>query len=329
MSAAERFLALARAALSGQPAASAAPGPAAPSAPVPVAAPVVTSRPTTPPAPVVLASFPSAAAVLGERVLSRGAARLWEVLHDLAVDAGRARRYEQLPRQVTFHCPAVTVAGVLDYDPRHLRRLAGELEAAGLLDCGGHAQSLLSRVMYDGTLWSVLVTPGAEPPRIRADEWRFNWRPDFEADVAGKTGAAAEMSGLLNEKADKAEKYEAARRRAAIPGQNHPPLSSSDISASAALASVAGALSGLWHVHHKKRARAVGHLASQIAAALGEHDRRRYWCRVIWDALTAQNEMRGGLQVLAAQLLRLEADMREGAPWKNPGAVLAARLKAA
>lgn len=327
---AAKFLEMARAALAGGAPVAPAPAPALSpaAAPAPVAAPVVTSRPTTPPAPVVLASFPSAAAVLGERVLSRGAARLWEVLHDLAVDAGRARRYEQLPKQVTFHCPSVTVAGVLDYDPRHLRRLAGELEAAGLLDCGGHVQSCLSRVMYDGTLWSVLVTPGAEPPRIRADEWRYNWRPDFEADVAGKTGAAAEMSGLLNEKADKAEKYEAARRRAAIPGQNLPPLSSSDISASASLRSVADALSGLWTVHHKKRARAVGLLASQIAQALGEHDRRRYWCRVIWDALKAEIEMRAGLQVLAAQLLRLEADMKEGAPWKNPGAVLAARLKA-
>jgi len=73
----------------------------------------------------------------------------------------------------------------------------------------------------------------------------------------------------------------------------------------------------------------VGALASQIAAALSEADRRRYWCRVIWEALRAENEQRAGLQVLAAQLGRLQADLDEGAPWKNPGAVLAARLKVA
>lgn len=295
--------------------------------------PVVIARPVAAPEPRVLASFAPAGAVLGDRVLSRGARRLWDHLHALAVDAARTRGYLDAVHQVVYHCPLVTLAGLLDVTSRHLARLAHELEAVGLLDSGGHAQRVGLRSMYDGTLWAVLMVPEGEPPRLRAEDWRHCWRPDFAADVEGKTGAAAEMSELLKAEADEAEKYGAARLRAAnsglADGQQLPPLSSSDILPRPCLRAVVEALPGLLVLHSSKRARAVGVLASQIAAALVEPDRRRYWCRIIWDALRAENELRPGLQVLAAQFARLDVDIREGAPWRNPGAVLAARLKSA
>jgi hypothetical protein len=255
---------------------------------------------------------------------------MWRQLHRLALDVGRARLYDQVPRSITFHCPAVTLCGLLGITDRHLRRLSGELEAVGLLDCGGHAQQVAGRSMYDGTLWAVLVTPHEEAPRIRADEWKHQWRPDFVTDLEGKTGAFSEMSELLKARADESEKYDTAKRRAANPDAvSPPPLSSSDILPRPSLRAVVEGLSQLWHLHSSKRSRAVGLLASQIAAALVEPERRRYWCRVIWEALRSEHEQRGGLQTFGAQLARLDADLREGAPWKNPGAVLAARLKAA
>lgn len=287
-------------------------------------------RVAEPPLPRVLAAFAPAEAVRGERRLSRGAERLWTYLHRLALDVARERAYLELVSQVVYHCPAVTLAGLLGVTDRHLRRLAGELEAVGLLDCGGHAQNVAGRSLYDGTLWAVQTIPGGEPPRLRAVDWKHVWRPDFVADVQGKTGAALEMSELQTQEADTEEKYGAAKRRAAVPdGKYPPPLSSSDISARPCLRAVVDGLATLAGVHASKRAGMVGALASQIAAALSEADRRRYWCRVIWEALRAENEQRAGLQVLAAQLGRLQADLDEGAPWKNPGAVLAARLKVA
>lgn len=286
--------------------------------------------PVEPPEPKVLATFAPAAEVLGDRVLTRGAARLWEYLHRLALDVAREREYVELVRQVVYHCPAVTLCGLLGVTDRHLRRLSDELEAAGLLDCGGHVQNVDGRAMYDGTLWAVLVTPDSEPPRLRAEDWKHQWRPDFADDVHGKTGAALEMSELLSEGADEGEKYRATKARAATPSaKNPPPLSSSDILPRPTLGAAILSLGELWHLHATKRARAVGVIASQICSALGEPDRRRYWCRVIWQALQGQNEQRAGLQVLQAQLSRLDADLREGAPWRNPGAVLAARLKVA
>lgn len=287
-------------------------------------------RLSDPPPPRVLAVFPSFEALTGAVSLTAGELRAFRLLHRLAVDVARERRYEATPSQVVFHCPAVTLAGALGITDRHLRRLAAGLEAAGLIDCGGHAQQVGARTLYDGTLWAVLTRPG-EPPRIRAEDWRHNWRPDFSADVHAKSGAALEMSELLSKCAEPEDKYKAAKDRAAVSVALRAPLSSSsDISPRPTLKAVLEGLSGLWHLHLSKRARAVGVLASQLAAALVEPDRRRYWCRVLWEALRAQDEGRtGGLAALAGQLDRLSADLLEGAPWRSPGAVLAARLKGA
>ena len=338
MSLADKFLDMARAALGGQVFARDAAHVGAPEGasaahvqrgPIP-AAPVAAARPAELPAPRVLASYPDHHQVVGGRRLSRGAAELWRVLHLVAVTEGKRRGYQAVPDQITYHCPAVTLAGVLGVTDRHLRRLAGELEAAGLLDCGGHAQRVGLRSMYDGTLWAVKMLPNQTTARIRPDEWKHSWRPDFVADVEGKTGAMAEMSELLTREADEAEKMGAVKRRAAISdGINPLPLSSSDILPLGSLRAVSEGLAELWHLHSSKRARAVGLLASKMAQLLAEPERRRYWCRVIWDALKGENEQRGSLQTLGAQIERLEVDLREGAPWKNPGAVLAARLKAA
>lgn len=296
----------------------------------------VTARPAAaadPPPPRVLASFPSAdelTASLGV-TLSRGAQRVWRTLYRLAVDVARAREYTVTPSQVTYHCPAISAAAACGYTDRHLRSLVSEVERAGLLDAGGHAQNVCGRSLYDGTLWSVRTQLDADAPRIRADEWRHNWRPDFAADVEGRKGAAAEISELQATQADAETKYQAAKARAAVLDSNFSPaVSSSEIPAPAGLRAVAERLSGLWHIHPRHRSREVGQLASALCAALCEPERRRYWCRALWEALKAQNEGRtGGLQALAAQLSRLAADLSEGAPWHRPGAVLAARLKAA
>lgn len=283
-----------------------------------------------PPAPRVLATYAPEWEVRAGRRLSRGARRLWELLHRLALDMSRDRGYTFVASQIVLHLPRPSLAGNLNYHPDHVARLGRELERAGLLDCGGHVQRVKGFSMYDGTLWGVLMVPGGEPPRIRPEEWRHNWRPDYEAELDAKTGAAAEMSELLGRCADEEEKYQAARARAANPGvdaQNHPPLPSSDNCDHASLKAVVERLGEIWHLHPSKRPRAIGLLASQIARVLCEPERRLYWCKVIWDALKSQNELRGGLQVLAAQISRLEVDLREGAPWRNPGAVLAARLK--
>lgn len=286
-------------------------------------------RAAPPPAPRVLATFCCADELVVGHALSRGAARVWGVLHRLAVDTARARAYTVTPDQVTFHCPAVTVAGVLNYTDRHLRTLANELAAAGLIEYGGHAQTVAGRNLYDGTLWAVTTRPGATA-RVRIEEWRHMWRPTFQLDYEGKTGAMKEISELQTQQGNEEERYEVARRRAAVPGVVlNPAMPSSEIVLTQGLRAVVEQLPAVWQVHVRHRAREVGKLASAIAGALSEPERRRYWCRVLWDALRSEQEDRGGVQVLGAQLARLAGDLDEGAPWRNAGAVLAARLRGA
>lgn len=293
------------------------------------AAATPTARPQHAPTPRILATFADASAFVQGVQLSRGAVKVWETLYRLAVDVARFRQYVATPDSVTFHLPAVTLAGAAGYARSHLYRLVDELTRAGLIDGGGHAQNVMGRSLYDGCLWAVKTRPEAEPPRIRAEAWRHEWRPGFTADVRGKTGATEEMRQLQAQEAEPELKYQAAKHRAAVPDTVFSPaISSCLMPERVGLDTVSDALCGLMAVHVRHRARRVGQLASGMCAALGEPERRKYWCRVIWEALRDSVEGRAGLQGLAAQVSRLAADLAEGAPWRNAGAILAARLKA-
>ncbi len=286
----------------------------------------------------MLPTYPSADDLAEGLNLSRPALKVWRIVYALAVDTGKARGYPVIPDQITFHCPQVSVAAAVGYSPRkdngarQLRNVLPELEAAGLLDTGSHAQTVLCRSMWDCSLWSVKTRREADPPRIRADEWRHNWRPNFSADVLGKSGALKEISELLTQEGKKANHYEAAKRRAAVPDAHFPAaVSSSEIPAPSGLRAVAERVCGLFaFTNLRRRAVEVGHLADAICSALNEPERRRYWCKVLHDALKDAAEGRENvLLYVAEQFRRIVTDLEEGAPRRNAGAILAARLRGA
>jgi len=90
---------------------------------------------------------------------------------------------------------------------------------------------------------------------------------------------------------------------------------------------VADELRGLIGLHPRHRHREVGRVAAEIAATLNEPGRFKQWCREVYRAIQADWEGRAGVEALALALLRLDADLADGAPWDRPGAVLAARLR--
>lgn len=281
-----------------------------------------------PPKPVILPTFPTADQVRSGKSLSRGAVRLWLLLHRLAVDTAQYRAYAALPNAVTFHLPTVAIAAYLRYTERHTYRLLDELKAVGLITGGGHAQNVAGRALWDGSLWKVATTPGHRP-QLRAEEWKFPWRPSFEDDYVGKNGAAREMSELLSQQEDVEVLYQALKRRAAVPNGIQPAAtSSSDIPPLTSLHEVAMALPDLMCVHATRRSALVSRLASGIAVALNEPHRHRQWCGALWRVVQAENEGRPALQPLAAALHRLAVDLAEGAPWRKPGAVLTKRVAA-
>jgi hypothetical protein len=81
--------------------------------------------------------------------------------------------------------------------------------------------------------------------------------------------------------------------------------------------------------HADKRAALVGILSAALARALNDQHSRRWYCKTIWAAWTTELEGRGGLQVLAAQLARLDVERQEWGTLRRPAALLNARLRAA
>lgn len=334
----DRFLKLGLAALSARPN-----GPSAGLMPPSAASNPVTLSPTELPAPTVRVSMPApgstrpflafseAGEVAAGLELSAGAQRIFDALHALACDVARVRGHRAAPDTVTLHAPLLLVAWLAGYTPRHLRRLLPELMAAGLVAGGPHASRVGLRSLWDGWLWSVKVKAGPAVPEVRREDWKHAWRPEFEADVYGKTGAAAFKSHLQGQESKESEKIRAVAVASAVgvyAVQNPVELSSADLEGGRVQDAVYR-LGELPHVHVRKRAALVGELASTLAHAVdGGTTWRRWWCGVIWRAWNAYVEGRPGeLQALGAALLRLEADRRDGAPFRSYGAVFGGRLR--
>ena len=270
--------------------------------------------------------------VIGDRHISSGARRLYGHLFRLACDVAQVRGYRVMPSAVVFHVPALMVAALAGYTDRHIRRLVHELEAAQLLDAGAHASKVGERHLWSGVLWSVKVTPAGPAPRLRPDEFQHQFR-HFEADLKAGRTAQKVMSGLRANHATEEEIYRAVHRAAVDPIEGYAPVvHSSDIAAEGRLDTVkdvAFALTGLLALHPTRRARTITRMADTLARTLNDLHSRRFYAAVIWGAVGDAVGGGGGLQGLAAALLRLSTDVAEWPDLRSPGALLVHRLRAA
>ncbi len=312
------------------------PGNATQATPLPLQAAPVTQRPATQPAPTVQLSASPPAYQTAESLrcgltLTTGAMRLHDIVHDLALHILALRAHEALPDALTFHLPAVILAAAVGYSERHLYRLADELRAAGLIDERGHVSQVGKLRRYDGTLWNVALKHSVRA-RLRWYDFRENWRPDFAEDYHGEKGAFREVQEVMSQPLTcegKQARLQALAQTwaAATRTPKKPAKGGSDMRPSAALSSVVHSLPGLIHLHPRQRHREVSRLAADLAHALNEPGRLKQWAKAIYAALQAENELRPSLHHFASQVARLAADIAEEAPWRKPGAVLAARLR--
>lgn len=151
--------------------------------------------------------------------------------------------------------------------------------------------------------------------------------PDDESYIRGSTPAQVRGQYLLDQ----------LKAWAVTPGQVQDPLfsdpriSSPDELAGAVqtVQDVIYLLPTVAETHADKRAALVGILGAALARALNDQHSRRWYCKTIWAAWTTELEGRGGLQVLAAQLARLDVERREWGTLRRPAALLNARLRAA
>jgi hypothetical protein len=154
-----------------------------------------------------------------------------------------------------------------------------------------------------------------------------NTVPDGESYIRGSTPALVRAQYLLDQ----------LKTWAVTPGQVQDPLFSDPriytpdelAGAVKTVQDVIYLLPTVAETHADKRAALVGILGTALARALNDQHSRRWYCKTIWAAWTTELEGRGGLQVLAAQLARLDVERQEWGTLRRPAALLNARLRAA
>ncbi len=296
-----------------------------------------TIRPTEPPRPAVRLSNPTPAPAIPLRPtcvplstladldeLHPGPRRLLELLYQVARSTVTARAYPVVPSQVTIHQPQELIARALGCHLVTVWRWAQELVTAGLIAARGHYTSSKGSTRIDGTLYAVSLQAGHRA-HLTHDDLAHQWR-DLDADrEAGRTAWKA-LQG--SDPIDRGAWFQMLQNWAVTPGStNDDPLVPDHCRLPGTLQDAAYALPLLASAHPDKRPALVGMLASALAHALEDQHSRRFWCKVIWNAWTDETEGRAGLQVLAAQLARLDADRREWPGLKRPGALLVSRLR--
>jgi hypothetical protein len=154
-----------------------------------------------------------------------------------------------------------------------------------------------------------------------------NTVPDAQSYIRGSTPALVRSRYLL----------EQLKTWAVTPGQVQDPLFSDPriynpdelAGAVQTVQDVIYLLPTVAETHADKRAALVGILGAALARALNDQHSRRWYCKTIWAAWTTELEGRGGLQVLAAQLARLDVEREEWGTLRRPASLLNARLRAA
>ena len=297
-----------------------------------------TTRPTEPPTPLVRLTVPvlppvpvlrpscaplDTITVLNE--LRPGPRRLLELLHQVAVSTVTARAYPVVPSQVTIHQPQEVIAAALGCALKSVYNWTQALLTAGLLDARAHFTSSQGVTRVDGMLYAVALKP-RHVAHLPHDDLKHSWR-DLDGDRAAGRTAWKSLTGSDPDRS--LESWRATLQAWAVtPGSaTSTPLFSDSVNSPATVQDVVYMLPMLATTHPSKRPALVSLMASTLASSLNDTHSRRYWCKAIWNAWRAELEGRAGLQVLAAQVARLSADLKEWPDLRKPGALLASRLR--
>ena len=285
---------------------------------------------------------------------TEGAGRLARLFDLLARYVLKARGYRVTPSQVVFHMSQELLAKALKVNVKTVRRWTDQLEALGYCHSRPHFSNMTQDgetvTAVDGMLYAVRLQ-GGHRAHLSYDDLAHHWR-DLDADrKAGRTAWAILKAAQKQEEQEQEKARQESQKNmpgstspthggawlqvlkdwAVTPGTHKNPLEDDPgifpPAEPRTVQDVVYALPLVLDAHPTKRAALVGMLGATLARQLRDQHSRRWYCRLIWDAYAASVEGRAGLQQLAAQLARLDADRREWGGLRNPAALLAARLR--
>lgn len=277
-------------------------------------------------------NFPEPDALTRDLRLTRGARKLFTVLHSLACRVVQDLNRHPQTTTLTLHLPQVLLAAALSCTPRHLYRLKNELIIAGLIDAGPHAAKVKCYSAWDGSLWAIKLHDVPILPRILREEWTYRWR-SMEQDIARQHTARSileRMSALDTQTRKKAledtiYKWAVELTPASLPVPNTDIFDRPCHSAKS-MREHTLRLEELSSMHPSKRDRAIEKLAEGISQTLNDAHSARWYARVISQAWQGMIQGQADLTVLSNELLRIDEERREWEGLRNPGALLASRL---
>jgi DNA-binding transcriptional ArsR family regulator len=257
--------------------------------------------------------------------LSVTALKLFRALHTAAVEVMKARGYHPKTSQVSFFCPAESVALAIGVHPSTVYRKLSELRQHGLVDCRGHFCTYRGKTRSDGSVWAVKMNPSRGcKAKVPYDMLKKQYR-NLGADIeAGRTAWAS----LRESKSLEAKQGLGISQILswALPRQTENPVTYDSRKGTRLDLE---AVLDVPFVPKGERNQMVDLAANSMASALNDHGSTNFYCYLIWNLLRLSDKQQGDyFQQVYQMAVRARVDRQEGFA-RRAGALFCSRLKQA
>ncbi len=268
------------------------------------------------------------ATLIAERTpetLSMTSKKLYTALCAAAVEVAKERGYKDTVTEITYFCPAESVALSVGVHPCTIYRKLPELRAAGLVDCRGHYCTHNGQTRSDGSVWTVRLTPTwGSAARVPFDYLKRSYRC-LGDDIEAGTTAYQQMRESYPTKDKLVINLNYILRFALPPTGRKPVIVDSRKQQRFDLESIFDVPA----VRKQDRAEMVYNAARALSVALRDDGSTRYYCGLLWSLLRLKDRGAGNyFESLYLMAKRASVDNVEGFA-RCPGALLNSRVKRA
>jgi len=261
----------------------------------------------------------------------RAAARVFRLVHEVAVHVALERGYAKGTTQVSFFVPSEVVAATLGMSRSSLYRNLHVLKATGLVDYRGHKTTISRGVRSDGTVWSVrLHVDRSARARLRYEDLKQQYR-DLQKDIDEGRTAYQQLQDLDAGQSNPLKEEGGSKLKLILDWALAPvPTPAKSTLTLTVPGSPTGGLELLLDVPstpRKDRADMVDAAARAISTALGDSiTSLNCWRWLVWRLLELQNAGADYFYPVYNMVQRAAIDHREKFA-KSAGALLIQRLK--
>lgn len=268
------------------------------------------------------------AAVIAQRLpksLSKTAKRLYTALCGAGIEVMKERGYSPGVTEVTYFCPAESVALAIGVHPSTVYRKLPELRELGLIECRGHYCTHNGQTRSDGSLWSVRLTPTwGSAARVPFDYMKKSYRCLGNDIEAGRTAFSQMRESYPTRDKSEIRLRHILRWALSTPSKN-PVISDSRKVQRFDLESIFDVPA----VRKQERPDMVYNAARALSVALQDDNSTRFYCALLWGLLRLKDRGAGDyFAALHLMACRAKTDALEGFA-RKPGALFVSRLKAA